>query len=150
MADPGAPTSRRAPRFNHVAMSVPPELLTERARAEICDFYGSVFGWRELPTMTEDRRRLVLMAHRYDQFVFLVAGDEPMRCPRLDHWGQSVASLEELTALRDRAADRAVADERVRFVDVQVDEFPGLRLHAFYVGFLLPMMVETQFFEWLT
>jgi len=99
--------------------------------------------------MTEDRRRLVLMAHRYDQFVFLLAADEPMRCPRLDHWGQSVASLAELTALRDRAAERAAADDRVELIDLQVEEFPGLRLHAFYVGFLLPMMVETQYFEWL-
>jgi hypothetical protein len=137
-----------APRFNHVAMSVPAEALDENGRAQILAFYGEVFGWQELPTLTEDRHRLVMMAHRYDQFVFLIADDEPMRAPRLDHFGQSVTSLDELVALRDRCVAYRDRDDRVDLIDVQVDEFPGLRLHAFYVGYLLPMMIETQYWEW--
>ena len=50
----------RSPRFNHVAMSMPASALDEAGRKEIVDFYSTVFGWEELPTLTEDRRRLVL------------------------------------------------------------------------------------------
>ena len=138
------------PRFNHVAMSVPADLLGEEGRREICAFYGEVFGWQELPTETVDRQKLVLMAHRYDQFVFLIAEDEPMRAPRLDHFGQSVATHDELVALRDRvvAFKERTGDERVDLVDLASEEHPGLNLHAFYVGYLLPLMVETQYWEW--
>jgi hypothetical protein len=142
-------TGRKAPRFNHVAMSLPADALDEAGRADILRFYGEVFGWAEAPGMTQDRRRLVLMCHRYDQFVFLIADDEPMRAPRLDHFGQSVTTLEELTELRDKVKAFATHDDRVDLVDISVDEHPGVRITAFYVGYLLPMMVETQYWEWL-
>lgn len=149
----GAPTQTAravAPRFNHVAMSVPADLLGEDGRAEVLAFYGEVFGWQELPTETIDRGRLVMMAHRYDQFVFLIADDEPMRTPRLDHFGQSVGTLDDLVTLRDRtvAFRERTGDDRVDLIDITVEDHPGLRLHNFYVGYLLPMMVETQFFDW--
>ena len=35
----------RLPRFNHVAMSLPADLLDERNRADITRFYDEVFGW---------------------------------------------------------------------------------------------------------
>jgi hypothetical protein len=148
-AAPPAQTAKAiAPRFNHVAMSVPADALDAAGRQLLVDFYGEVFGWQELPTETEDRTKLVLMAHRYDQFVFLIAEDEPMRAPRLDHFGQSVATYDELVALRDRCVAYRERDDRVDLIDLHVDELPGLRLHAFYVGYLLPMMVETQYWEW--
>ena len=53
-------------RFNHVAMSMPADALDESGRADITRFYGEVFGWVEHPTMTEDRRRLVMGVHSYD------------------------------------------------------------------------------------
>ncbi len=137
-----------APRFNHVAMSLPADALDEDGRRDIIAFYREVFGWQELPTMTEDRRRLVLMAHRFYQFVFLIGDDAPMQAPRLDHFGQSVSSYDELVALRDRCVAYREHDDRVDLIDLDVDVHPGLELHAFYVGYLLPMMVETQFFHW--
>ena len=33
--------------LNHVAMSVPPGTLTDDYRAELLEFYGGLFGWRE-------------------------------------------------------------------------------------------------------
>ena len=137
-----------APRFNHVAMSMPADSLDERHRADILAFYGEVFGWQELDTLTADRQRLVMMAHRYDQFVFLIADDSPMLAPRTDHFGQSVASLGELVTLHERCLGYRERDDRVDVIDLHVDEFPGLRLHSFYVGYLMPMMLETQFYEW--
>ena len=84
-------------------MSVPAGLLDETNRADICRFWGEVFGFEEHPQMTEDRHRLVLGACHYEQFVFLIAEDEPMQCPRLDHYGLSVRSLHDLEAAYARA-----------------------------------------------
>ena len=89
------PTFSKPPRLNHVAMSVPADALDEEGRAALCDFYGDVFGFEEYPELTEDRRRLVLRAHTHEQFMFLIAEDEPMTAPRLDHFGLSVATLDE-------------------------------------------------------
>jgi len=138
----------KPPRFNHIAMSVPPDLLDDATRKELLDFYGEVFGWEEAPGMTIDRERLVLMAHRYDQFVFLIKNDHPMTAPRLDHWGQAVGSRDELEALYRRALAYRDEDSRVDIVDLHADSYPGVTIHSFYVRFLLPLMVETQFFEW--
>ncbi|HMF03370.1 MAG TPA: hypothetical protein VKH17_01045, partial [Acidimicrobiia bacterium] len=83
-------TPTRTPRFNHVAMSIPSEHLGEEGRRDIVRFYDEVFGWKELPTETVDGKKLVLSAYTYEQFVFLIADDPPMACPRLDHFGLSV------------------------------------------------------------
>lgn len=148
-ADPPAQTpSSVAPRFNHVAMSMAADALDEEHRADILRFTGEVFGWIEAPGMTIDRERLVLMAHRYDQFVFLIADENPMTAPRLDHFGQSVKTEEEMHELYRRCVSFRQHDDRVDLIDTAVEEYPGLRLHAFYVGYLMPMMIETQYWEW--
>ena len=46
------------PRFNHVAFSVPPDLLNETGRKEIVSFYEEVFGWKELEMLRIDRARV--------------------------------------------------------------------------------------------
>ena len=136
-------------RFNHVAMTVPAELLDETGRAELLHFYGEVFGWTEMPTLTEDRKRLVLRAHSNEQFVFLVAGDRPMRTSASDHFGLSVDTPEQLDAMLERSRRLARDDARVVIVDKTVEEFHGvLTLHGFYVGFRLPLQVEVQCYDW--
>ncbi len=138
-----------SPRFNHVAMSVPSALLDDQGRADILRFHGEVFGWEEMPTMTEPGRRLIMQAYAYDQFVFLIAENEPMQCARLDHFGMAVDTREEFDTFLSRARDFAARDDRVDLVDAEVEEFGDfLTLHNFYVRFLLPMMVEVQLFEW--
>jgi hypothetical protein len=138
----------KPPRFNHVAMSVEPAFLDEDNRRKLLDFYGEVFGWQEAPGMTIDRERLVLMAHRYDQFVFLIKDDHPMSAPRLDHWGQAVSSREELDTLYQRAVTYRDRDPDVDLIELHADHYPGVTIHAFYVRYLLPLMIETQYFDW--
>jgi hypothetical protein len=138
----------RTPRFNHVAMSVPAELLRERGRADILRFYAEVFGWTEMPSTTEDGVRLVLRAHSNEQFVFLVADPNPMQCPKGDHFGISVATPRELEGLRERAQKFRERDDRVEIVDVQPQDWKFLKLHSVYLRYLLPMMIEVQCFEW--
>jgi hypothetical protein len=134
------------PRFNHIGISVAADLLDEQGRADIVSFYSEVFGWQELPTETVDRHKLVLMAYSYDQFVFLIADDEPLKAPRLDHFGMGVATVDELDEFYARAQAYREKDDRVDIIDKQVEHHPGLDLTSFYVGFLLPMMVEVQHF----
>jgi len=55
MAHPFYPSGN--PRFNHVAMSLPADLLGPQGRAEVCRFFHEVLGFEEMEVMTEDRRR---------------------------------------------------------------------------------------------
>jgi hypothetical protein len=138
------------PRLNHVAMSLDAGLLDATHRAALCDFWGEVFGFEELDVMTEDRHRLVLSCVHWDQFLFLIAEDEPMRCPRMDHFGFAVGTRDELQGVRDRAVAYAGHDDRVDLVDLAVDDQGVVKIHSFYVRFLLPMMAEVQWWEFTT
>lgn len=131
-------------------MTVPADLLGADGRRDIVAFYSEVFGWQELPTETVDRQRLVLSAYSYDQFVFLIAGERPMAAPRLDHFGMGVASEEELDEFYRRARAYRDTDPRVDLIDKQTEHHPGLDLTSFYVGYLLPLMVEVQYFDFKT
>ncbi len=139
---------QRKPRFNHVAMSVPAELLSAAGRAELLRFYEDVFGWTEIPSLTEDDKRLVLQAYRNDQFVFLVADPKPMTCPGMDHFGMSVGSLQELEGLLERARKFKEQDDRVEIVERNTDDFKVVKLHNFYVRYRLPLMIEVQYYDW--
>jgi hypothetical protein len=135
-------------RFNHIAMTVPAEQLDESGCAEILRFYRDVFAWSEMPGLTEAGRILVLRAHSNEQFVFIVAGDAPMRCGDMDHFGLSAETPAELDGLLGRAQAFQEHDERVRIVDRKTEDFGVLKLHNFYVGHLLPLLVEVQCYEW--
>ena len=140
-------TPTRAPRFNHVAMSLPPDLLGDEGRRDIVHFFDEVFGWKELPTETVDRKKLVLSAYTYEQFVFLIADEPPMRAPRLDHFGMSVATEQELDDMLARAKAFQTRDDRVDLVDKELTDHGMLAITSFYVGYLLPMMVEVQWWD---
>jgi len=142
-------TKRRLPRLNHVAMSMPAEALDAAGRAAITSFYGDVFGWKEYDILTEDRRRLVLRLHTDEQFVFLIADDNPMQTPRMDHFGMSVGTLDEFEDLYRRVQEKAAADPEVDLVPADVENhYDVLKLHSFYVRYRLPLMVEVQHFEY--
>jgi hypothetical protein len=137
----------RRPRFNHVAMSLPADLLDEEHRRQLVDFYTRVFGFVEYDVLTEDRRRLVFGAYSHEQFMFLIADEPHMTTARLDHFGMSVGSMDELDELLARCRAYQASDDRVEIIDKHVDDYGMLRLWSFYVRFLLPLMVEVQFFE---
>jgi hypothetical protein len=140
-------TPTRMPRFNHVAMSLPADLLGEEGRRDIVRFYDEVFGWKELPTETVDRKKLVLSAYTYEQFVFLIADDPPMSAPRLDHFGMSVDTEQELDDMLARAKAFHARDARVDIVDKELTDHGMLAITSFYVRYLLPMMVEVQWWD---
>jgi hypothetical protein len=137
----------RTPRFNHVAMSMPSELLGADSRELITRFYDEVFGWKEIPQMTDDGRRLVLSCYTYEQFVFLIAEDDPMTCARLDHFGISVATEAELDEILARAQAFQERDDRVEIIDKTTDDYEMLAITSIYVRYVLPMMVEVQWWD---
>ena len=143
-----AETKTRPPHFNHVAMSVPSALLEAEGRGELTAFYGDVFGWQELPTETVDRKRLVMMAYEFGQFVFIEADDKPMTTTSIDHFGMSVSTLAELEDFYAKAKAYSERDERTVLEEKMLDNFGVLELHAFYVRHILPLKVEVQYFDW--
>jgi hypothetical protein len=138
----------RPPRFNHVGISVPADMLDDEGRRLIGDFHRDVFGFQVLDVMTIDRKRFVMQAHTIEQFVFVHAEDEPMRAPRLDHFGLSVASEVDLDAMIERARAWRARDERVDLIEKQTEDHGVLAITAFYVRYLLPMMVEIQYWDY--
>ena len=71
-----------------------------------------------------------------------------MTCPRLDHWGMSVDTEEQLDDYLERAKQFQKEDPRVDIIDKHVDATGPLALTSFYVAYLLPMMVEVQHWNW--
>ena len=143
------PARRPHPRFNHVAISVPAELLDEAGRRALLDFYSDVFGWDEMPTLTKDRELFVLRCWSHEQFVYLAAAKDPLRCPSTDHFGLSVETPEELDAMLERARKRRERDAEVEIVERGLEDYGFLKLHNFYLRYRLPLMIEVQCFEWI-
>lgn len=135
------------PRFNHVAISVPAAVLSPAGRAQLLEVYGDVFGMAELPTMTDDDHRLVMSVGHWDQFVFLIADDQPMVAPRLDHYGLSVSSRRDFDACWERAQVAATTHEGVDLIAPSSEDHGPVILHSFYMGYVLPMMIEIQYWE---
>jgi hypothetical protein len=55
--------------------------------------------------------------------------------------------MQELDDLLANAVAYREKDDRVTIIDKKTEHHPGLDLTSFYVGYLLPMMVEVQHFE---
>jgi hypothetical protein len=145
----GPTFASRKPRFNHVAMSLPAESLDEANRKLRADFYSDVFGFFDIPMMTIDRKRQVFQVHNIEQFLFLIAEDDgsAMTCPRLDHFGLSVGAESELDEILARAKTWKERDDGVDIIDKKTDDHGMLAITSIYVKYLLPMMVEIQWWD---
>ena len=138
----------RSPRFNHLALTVPADALDTEGRARIIEFYGDVFGWTEVPALTEDRRRLVLRVYEMGQFVYILGSDDDhLHAPASDHVGIQVDTVEELDAMLERARAWRQRDPRVEIIDREVEDHTRVVLTSFYVRHLLPLMIEVQHYQ---
>ena len=136
------------PRFNHVALSVPAELLGGDTAKDLLRFYDEVFGWGPMPSMIKEGELIVLRVHSNEQFVYLHAAPDPLTCPPTDHFGIQVNTPEALDGILDRATKFGETDDRVEITDREEQDFKAVVLHSFYVRYLLPMRVEVQCFQW--
>ena len=58
-----------------------------------------------------------------------------------------VESLEELKILQARAEEFRSRDDRMEILPYEVEDHTVLKLHNFYVRYLLPLSIEVQYFE---
>lgn len=136
------------PRFNHVALSVSPELLSGDTAKDLLRFYEDVFGWGPMPTMVKEGELIVLRAHSNEQFVYLHGSETPLSCPLGDHFGLQVPTPDALDEVLERARKFAESDDRVEISDRNAEDFKVLTLHSVYIRYLLPMQIELQCFDW--
>ena len=135
-------TTDSIPRFNHVALSVSPELLSGETAQDLLRFYEEVFGWGPMPTMVKEGELIVLRVHSNEQFVYLHGSENPLSCPVGDHFGLQVDTADALDAVLERARKFAETDDRVEISERQTEDFKVLMLHSVYIRYLLPMQVE--------
>jgi len=139
----------KTPILNHLALTVPRQLVSDTAaRRSMLDFYENVFGWRAIDLMRVEGEREVLHLHHLTHFLYLVGGDRPTSALPGDHFGIEVYERDALDAIVMRAkAFKAERDPQVEIVDTAVEDYGTIRIHNAYLRYLLPMMVEVQFYE---
>ena len=124
--------------LNHVAMSVAPGTLTDGYRADLLEFYGSVFGWREIESLRlPDRLTISVGRHNY---VNVRERPDPMVCSGYEHFGivvESAEQAERLWTLLDN-------DRRDLHLEQLAAGDDGFR--SFRFRYLLPLTVEVQYF----
>jgi hypothetical protein len=147
-------------RINHVAMSMPASAMDETTRADIEAFYAEIFGWSPYSPKDEPAGPLVMLMSDPRQFLFVTPETEGMVAPPMDHFGIEVLEETELDEMLQRAKTFEDKDDRVRIIDKAVTHYgpnPGSRpelaegsgvdLVSCYIGYILPMMVEIQYFR---
>lgn len=139
----------KPPILNHVALTVPHNLVSDTPeRRKLLDFYENVFNWRAIDVMAVEGERVVLHLHQLTHFLFLVGGEAPTAARAGDHFGIEVYEKETLAAIVARAhAFKAERDPAVEITDVAVEEYGSIKIHNTYIRYLLPMMVEVQYYE---
>ncbi len=116
----------------------------------IIEFYNDVFGFNEFEMMAIDGERMVINCGTIQQFIYLHGEEAPMTCPRLDHFGFSVETLEQFDDIYDKVKAWAERDERVDLIEKKTENLhDAVEMTSFYVGFLLPMMVELQHWKFI-
>jgi hypothetical protein len=135
-----------------VAISVDAEIIDEKGRSALLDFFSEVFGWTEGDNSTEKGNPLILYTGSLGQFLYLLpATGEFMVTPNMDHFGMEVSSKEELVELLDRARAYQDKDDRVRITDIgaMVTHYgeKEYTLTNAYIWFLIPLWIELQHVE---
>ena len=136
------------PRFNHVAMSVAREkVLDPEWRREVAAFFSEVFGWIDVTYPPGDLSSLSCWPTARGSSSSSLPMTRRCTCPRMNHFGLEVATVAELEEVHRRAVAYRAKDARVDIVAPTQEVVGPFRLTSFYVGYLIPMMVEVQHFE---
>jgi hypothetical protein len=118
-------------------MSVAEGTLTPTFRAEVAGFYGGLFGWAEIESLSLPDRMTLAVGGR--SYVNIRERATPMVCSGYEHLGVILASAEAV----EEAWSTLAADDR----DVHLEELQ--RHDSGYRGFrfqhLLPLAVEVQY-----
>jgi len=132
--------------LNHVAMTMRRDDL-DRTFDDVVAFYREVFGWAGRRLEHEPGRPLLLHLEDERQFVFVYGDHEGTLAQPMDHFGVAVDSEEALDALVGRARGFRGGDARVEVIDKAVTPAGEVEVVNAYVRFVLPLMVELQYFR---
>ena len=136
------------PRFNHMELTLPPGVLSERRR-EIAAFYGDLFGWESLDVPIVGQLGLLLRTDpETSQFILVTEQRKAMSSPGYDHLGLLQESRAEVDALLEKAKKWRERDPRVEIKEYEDLRIGGTTTHAFYVRFLLPIWFDVQVIEY--
>ena len=134
-------------RFNHMELTLPPGVLTERRR-EIAAFYGDLFGWESLDVPILGQVGLLLRSDpETSQFILVTEQRKAMSAPGYDHLGLLLDSREEVDALLEKVKKWQDRDARVEIKEYEDLHVGGTTVHAFYVRHLLPIWFDVQVIE---
>jgi hypothetical protein len=118
-------------------MSVPVGTLTDEYRAELLDFYGRYFGWREIESLRLPDRLTMHVGGR--TYVNIRERAESMTCLGYEHFGLVVESPEDA----DRIWANLDGDDRDLHLEPLASGDEGYR--SFRFRYLMPLAVEVQF-----
>ena len=123
--------------LSHVAMSVPPGTLTDEYCGRVLDFYGRIFGWREMDRFRLPDRLTIAVGASY------INVRERADAPEYhgyEHFGVSFPTAQDLKDAWERA-NGDVGDVTLEPIAESADGFITFRLR-----YLLPLTVEAQYF----
>lgn len=136
-------------RFNHMELTLPRGALDAKARADLKQFYGELFGFDALDVPILGQLGLLLRTDaETSQFLLVTEAREPMHSPGFDHLGFLVGSRERVDALLARCREWQERDGRVEIREYEDLVQGGVTVHAFYVKFLLPIFFDVQCMEY--
>jgi hypothetical protein len=118
-------------------MSVTPEAFTDEWRKQVLDFYGELFGWKEIDSLRLPDRMTIAVG---GQYVNVRARDDAPTYNGYEHFGVSFSSADEL-----RAVWKAVRDHEAGIDLAPINE-SGDGFLSFKFRHLLPLAVEPQYF----
>ena len=117
-------------------MGVPAGHLSDNFRAAVRDFYGPLFGWEEIDSLSQpDRFALTAGGQCY---LNIREVPDPIRGGGYEHFGVTLSTPEEVEAVRTQVLEAGIdATELLAGPD-------GFR--SFRFRHLLPLAVEVQHF----
>jgi hypothetical protein len=124
-------------QLSHVAMSVPPGTLTDEWRKQVLDFYGELFGWKEMDRFRLPDRMTISVGSTY---INVRERDDAPEYSGYEHFGVLFSSPDDVRSIWKRASEHE-ADITLEPLNDASDDYLSFRLH-----YLLPLTIEAQFF----
>ena len=138
----------RPPTFNHVALSVPADLLEERGRREMLAFYGEVFGFEALDVPILKQTGLLLRTDaETSQFILVTEQTKHLHSPGYDHLGFLYETRDEVDTLLETCRKWQQRRPEIEIKEYEDLVVAGVTTHAFYVRYLLPIHFDVQCHE---
>jgi len=134
-------------RFNHMELTLPPGALDRAFREDVARFYGGIFGWSSLDVDLLGQSCLYLQVDE-GQFLLLAESPRHLVVPGYDHLGLLLGERGEVDELLAQCEKFQAEDARVQIKRYDDLEQGPVRVHAFYVRYLLPIWFDVQTLEW--